>query len=65
MAAEAAVTVLTLGLARTAGASADVAAAAAVATGLSTVLALMWRADPSPLALGRSMLATARAGAAA
>ncbi len=65
VAAEAAVTVLTLGLARTAGASADVAAAAAVATGLSTVLALMWRADPSPLALGRSMLATARAGAAA
>jgi O-antigen/teichoic acid export membrane protein len=65
VAVESAVTVLTLGLARAAGAGSGPAAVAAAAAGLSTGLAMMWRADPSPLALGRSMLASARAGAVA
>jgi O-antigen/teichoic acid export membrane protein len=65
VAVEAAVTALMLGLARAAGAGGAVASVVAAATGLSTGLAMMWRADPSPLALGRSMFASARAGAAA
>jgi O-antigen/teichoic acid export membrane protein len=64
VAIETAVIALMLGSTRAAGVGAGVAAVAAAAVGLSTGLALMWRADPSPLALGRSMLATARAGAA-
>jgi PST family polysaccharide transporter len=62
---EAIVTALTLGLARSAGAGAALASATAAAAGLSTGLFLMWRADPSPLALGRTMLAMARAEATA
>jgi O-antigen/teichoic acid export membrane protein len=63
VAVESAVTVLTLGLADAAGAGSGAAAVAAAAAGLSTGLTLMWRADPSPLALGRSIVASARAGA--
>jgi len=65
VAVEAVVTVVTLGLARAAGAGAGAATVAAAAVGLGTGVVLMWQADPSPLALGRSMLMTARAGAAA
>jgi O-antigen/teichoic acid export membrane protein len=65
VAVEAAVTALTVGVARALGAGAGVAGVAGAATGLSTGVALLWRADPSPFALGRSMLAMARAGAAA
>jgi O-antigen/teichoic acid export membrane protein len=65
VAIETVVTVLTLGLAGAAGADAAAASVAAATLGLGTGVALMWRADPSPLALGRSMLATVRAGATA
>jgi len=65
VAIETVVTALALALLGAAGAGAGAASLAAAAIGLGTGLLLMWRADPSPLALGRSVFATARAGARA
>ncbi|MCW3056396.1 MAG: Lipopolysaccharide biosynthesis protein WzxC [Solirubrobacterales bacterium] len=65
VAVEAAVIALMLGLARATGAGLAASSVAAAVTGFGTAILLMWRADPSPLAQGRSLLMSARVGASA
>jgi O-antigen/teichoic acid export membrane protein len=58
---QAGLTLAVLLTARASGVSLGFASAAAAIVGLGSALAFMWRADPSPLALARSMAASARA----